>query len=564
MRFGRLIMLSAMLLSVNTACFAQVNCEVGNNEVSVNCNYGSDFAFMDVTMSMTGPFSEIVDKNNIEEAMEAVVNGSALTKTVFNEKKADSEGKITDYKFYPEDDNKFYIISVRADGEDEVYREVILNVSATLEGDVVDKLNDATDWSGIKTVFDTDEYYNVLVYKYDIFTKVKKEENKQNIYTALYNAKQQALFENLSGAYADTITKMSAISAISESTDEALAKEYAEKYLDLTFEENNPADIFFKTYSGFEEAVRKNVLKRVIGTPMANEDEWEDTFEESVFLQMIQNEQYASNLYTLINKYAEKFGMDMTKYASNQTNVNNALYNKYFKNISELNEAINGTPTTTPPPQYYPGGGGGGGSSSGSSSNKGNSVSISPSGTVIDNTQKPTVFNDLNSVPWAKDAVEALYKKNVVSGDGEGKFYPQRTVTREEFLKMLVSAMGMLDSAATHTFEDSKSGAWHYVYIASGVKKGITTGISETEFGVGKPVTRQDMAVMVMRAAEISATEEYEPFADDAQISDYAKEAVYALRKRAIINGKENNLFAPFDNATRAEAAKVIYGLISE
>ena len=69
---------------------------------------------------------------------------------------------------------------------------------------------------------------------------------------------------------------------------------------------------------------------------------------------------------------------------------------------------------------------------------------------------------------------------------------------------------------------------------------------------------------MVMRAAEISATEEYEPFADDAQISDYAKEAVYALRKRAIINGKENNLFAPFDNATRAEAAKVIYGLISE
>ena len=465
MRFGRLIMLSAMLLSVNTACFAQVNCEVGNNEVSVNCNYGSDFAFMDVTMSMTGPFSEIVDKNNIEEAMEAVVNGSALTKTVFNEKKADSEGKITDYKFYPEDDNKFYIISVRADGEDEVYREVILNVSATLEGDVVDKLNDATDWSGIKTVFDTDEYYNVLVYKYDIFTKVKKEENKQNIYTALYNAKQQALFENLSGAYADTITKMSAISAISESTDEALAKEYAEKYLDLTFEENNPADIFFKTYSGFEEAVRKNVLKRVIGTPMANEDEWEDTFEESVFLQMIQNEQYASNLYTLINKYAEKFGVDMTKYASNQTNVNNALYNKYFKNISELNEAINGTPTTTPPPQYYPGGGGGGGSSSGSSSNKGNSVSISPSGTVIDNTQKPTVFNDLDSVPWAKDAVEALYKKNVVSGDGEGKFYPQRTVTREEFLKMLVSAMGMLDSAATHTFEDSKSGAWHYVTL---------------------------------------------------------------------------------------------------
>ncbi len=560
MQFGKSAILSALLLTVSTTCFAQVSCEVGNNEVIVNGDYGADFAFKDVSLEMTGPFSEIIDKDNTESSLESVQNGNPLTNTVFNEKKADGEGKIV-YKFYPAADNRFYIISVRMDGEDEAYREVILNVSQTLEGNITDLLNAAKDANGIKAVFDTEDYYNALVYKYGLFTKVKNAESKLNIYKGLFKAKEEKPFDGLSGSYADAIMNLSAIQLIAESSDAALAKQIAREYLDLSFDETNPADYFYKQYSEFSEDIKTNVFRRIIGKNIADETAWREKFEEAVFLQLIENERYSTNIYTVINTYAEKFGVDMTKYNLKKTQVNAALHNKYFADIAALNTAISNAAKGSAENPVR--GGGNGGSSSGSG-NKGNSVNIRPSGTVIENTAASAVFNDLESVPWAKEAVEALYAKQIVSGDGAGNFNPDRAVTREEFLKMLVTAMGMLDSEASHSFEDSSEDAWHYRYIASGVKNGVVTGISDTLFGVGMSVTRQDMAVMLQRAAKIDAVSDYDAFADDAEISDYAKDAVYALRNRAVINGKDNNRFAPSDNATRAEAAKVIYGLISE
>lgn len=87
-------------------------------------------------------------------------------------------------------------------------------------------------------------------------------------------------------------------------------------------------------------------------------------------------------------------------------------------------------------------------------------------------------------------------------------------------------------------------------------------------FGVGKNITRQDMCVMIYRAATASGMEikasDYAEFADDASISDYAKEAVYSLRECGAVNGITETEFAPNENATRAQAAKIIYYLIKE
>ena len=52
-------------------------------------------------------------------------------------------------------------------------------------------------------------------------------------------------------------------------------------------------------------------------------------------------------------------------------------------------------------------------------------------------------------------------------------------------------------------------------------------------------------------------------FNDDDNISDYAKTAVYALKSQDIVNGIDGKNFAPQDTATRAEAAKILYALIS-
>ena len=108
--------------------------------------------------------------------------------------------------------------------------------------------------------------------------------------------------------------------------------------------------------------------------------------------------------------------------------------------------------------------------------------------------------------------------------------------------------------------------AWYYEAVAKAYSAGIITGESDTVFGTGKNITRQDMAVMLYRTSKyinsgISDVEDYLEFLDDSLISDYAKTAVYTFKDAGIINGVSKTEFAPQNNATRAQAAKMIYGL---
>lgn len=77
-------------------------------------------------------------------------------------------------------------------------------------------------------------------------------------------------------------------------------------------------------------------------------------------------------------------------------------------------------------------------------------------------------------------------------------------------------------------------------------------------------VTRQDMAVMIMRAVEYTGKTVEEvnaavTFDDAADIASYAADAVASLQKGGIINGMTETTFAPQANATRAQAAKMLY-----
>jgi hypothetical protein len=111
------------------------------------------------------------------------------------------------------------------------------------------------------------------------------------------------------------------------------------------------------------------------------------------------------------------------------------------------------------------------------------------------------------------------------------------------------------------TFSDVDKGAWYHDSVAVAVNKGIVSGISEMSFGAGMNITRQDMAVILYRiaAGRFTVKDTEKKFDDDSMISDYAKEAVYALRDAGIINGVSDSEFAPNKNATRAETAVMLY-----
>lgn len=176
------------------------------------------------------------------------------------------------------------------------------------------------------------------------------------------------------------------------------------------------------------------------------------------------------------------------------------------------------------------------------------------------------IFQDLTNYQWAESAIEKLYRKDVVSGDGNGNFSPDREVTREEFVKMLLIAINMYTPGMECDFADVEKENWAYSYIACAYNLRIINGINENEFGLGEKITRQDMVTMLARAVEkadyvLDEVREYEGFSDENDISDYAKAAVELLYRAKIVNGFEDGQFKPETNATRAEAACIIGGL---
>lgn len=185
-------------------------------------------------------------------------------------------------------------------------------------------------------------------------------------------------------------------------------------------------------------------------------------------------------------------------------------------------------------------------------------------GTVNSNT---ATFNDLGGVEWAAEAINKLAEKGIINGKAQNTFAPNDNITRAEFAKILVNALNLTDPNATaDALSDVKAGEWYYSSVASAFTKGVIKGRDDGQFGVNDSISRQDMAVLLYRAAQaanytLPVLAEEVNFADAAQIDDYAKEAVTALQRAKIINGVSETEFAPKATATRAAAAKMIYGI---
>ena len=179
---------------------------------------------------------------------------------------------------------------------------------------------------------------------------------------------------------------------------------------------------------------------------------------------------------------------------------------------------------------------------------------------------KTVTFSDLDSVPWAKEAIETFASMGVVNGMGDGTFRPNNNITRAEFTKILMMAFELIDENAVSSFSDVKEGAWYYKAIASAEKLGIVKGKGDGTFGVNDEILRQDIAVMLYRTAQylgidLDGDVNDITFTDESDISDYAKEAVAAMQKAGIIKGVGDGSFAPKKLATRAEATVMIYRL---
>lgn len=288
-----------------------------------------------------------------------------------------------------------------------------------------------------------------------------------------------------------------------------------------------------------------------------------EIFSEKLALTVLNNST-REKIDKVLHNYNDVFGLDLSgKYAAlstdAKTNFCKALERKDFQTPQQVKDAFD---TRLAQTVINPGtgdSGSGGGNGGGGKSSASYTPTVTPP-TEPENPEIPSEkFSDLSGSEWAKDAIYALSERKIISGYDDGSFRPNNTITRNEFITMLMIAFDMVDENAEYTFVDGDGGAWYAKYVASAKKAGVVTGYTDGRFGDGENITRQDLAVMVYRLANIEKKETAVSFADDDKISDYAKEAVYTLNSVGIINGMGENNFEPTENATRAQAARILY-----
>ncbi len=169
-----------------------------------------------------------------------------------------------------------------------------------------------------------------------------------------------------------------------------------------------------------------------------------------------------------------------------------------------------------------------------------------------------TTASTLNDITghWAMNNINKMVALGSISGYPDGSFKPDKTVSRAEFATVLVKAF-QLSSQTGKAFADT-AGHWAKDIIATAAYYGIVSGYDADTFGPDNPVTREQMAAMIMKAAGLTPVTEELTFFDSDSISGWARSSMAAAVKNGIINGYPDNTVRPQGNATRAEAVTVI------
>jgi arabinogalactan endo-1,4-beta-galactosidase len=181
-------------------------------------------------------------------------------------------------------------------------------------------------------------------------------------------------------------------------------------------------------------------------------------------------------------------------------------------------------------------------------------------------------YADVPDAHRARRAIAALTARLVVAGTdaAAGRFEPDRTVTRAEFAAMIARLLRLPDAAegSGPAFADVPDGAWYAGAARAARAAGIATGDAAGRFRPHDPITREEMAVMLARAAGYAADAASLPlpadtpaYSDAGQISPWARDAVLRVTALGLMRGLPDGGFHPLGPATRAEAALTLYRL---
>lgn len=170
------------------------------------------------------------------------------------------------------------------------------------------------------------------------------------------------------------------------------------------------------------------------------------------------------------------------------------------------------------------------------------------------------VFANDYSGHWAKDTIDNAFNNGIVTGDTTGSFYPDKTITRVEFLAMVMRGINADEVLVPSAFDDISIGDWFYKTVATAENMGIIKGTQSNKFNPYDPITRQDAMVIIGRAYKLRGSIAFNitQYHDGVYICDYAIEYMSYMCENGILNGYSDNTIRPLQMLTRAEALVVI------
>ncbi len=542
------ILMAASLFS-GVVSYAKV-ADLGNLRAEISENTGYANTLMNI--EVFAPDMAYSDLENADEYTDVLVFQKVVT--------TDENGDILlNFKVGGENP-KSGIYTVEVTGADYFNKTEVLLTDTKVAEEIISGINETisqgNETQSIETIADylENNYYDLYVEAGDYITDAVAKKAAELVYD--YLESENITLSTSNASY--IMNKAVAIAALEESQVSNIIEDAKLFGMD----KGELADWYEKYY--VTDKTGERMAERLEGKSFDTFSEFDDALTESFILSVIEEPDGVDNVRELMKAFSDEIGTG----SSGTEKQYSSVMNEVFEDFNDLADAFDSYKSDKGSSN------GGGGSSSGGS--KGNSGVSMPAVTVTNpagNTNSQDgyplpIFNDLGAVAWAEESIIALAEKGILNGKGDHLFFPLDNITREEFAAVLVRALIPNQQPAEINFADAKADAWYYESLQKAVSAGIVQGQSAEWFGVGQNITRQDMAVMINRAGAYISSDfsqalgEYEKFEDDSNIAEYAKEAVYRLKTLEIINGVDGENFAPKSYATRAEAAKMMYGVL--
>ncbi|WP_337604222.1 S-layer homology domain-containing protein [Anaerotignum lactatifermentans] len=178
-------------------------------------------------------------------------------------------------------------------------------------------------------------------------------------------------------------------------------------------------------------------------------------------------------------------------------------------------------------------------------------------------TPETVAFSDVSESDWFYKGVSYVVENGMMNGVGENQFAPNAPLTREMLAVVLYNMEKQPESTDVNPFADVKADMWYTDAIVWANANGIVAGYDDSTFGLGDSITREQLAAILYRYAQMKGYDVTEKadltgYADSTAISGYAVEAMQWANANGIVNGMTATTLAPQGTATRAQVATML------